>query len=111
MKIDDGTKKTNSWKSLKEMKEYLGREFEKKTGPYDRIGEETYLHFAAFLGHVEAIKVLLENGSDMNAVNKIEETALHVAAEHGHVDVMKVLIQNGADVNAVEEDEWTALRS
>ena len=31
VKIDGDSKKTNSWKSLKEMKEYLRSEFEKKT--------------------------------------------------------------------------------
>ena len=31
MKIDADSKKTNGWKSLKEMKEYLRSEFEKKT--------------------------------------------------------------------------------
>ena len=95
--------------NLTKIEEYLHGEFEKKVPVEKRKGEETYLHFAAFLGHVEAIKVLLGNGSDVNAVNKIEETALHVAAYFGNVDVMKVLIQNGADANAVDRWELTAL--
>ena len=49
------------------------------------------------------MKVLLENGAEVNVVDKQKCTALHFAAIHGHADVAKVLIQNGTDVNAVNE--------
>ena len=71
------------------------------------------MHFAAYLGDVDATKMLIEDNAEVNAVEMIQRTALHWAAEKGHVDVVKVLIQNGADVNAV--DKWktdsTSLRS
>ena len=54
-------------------------------------------------GDVEALKALIHNGANVNAVNAVngvKQTALHHAAQNGHVDVAKVLIQNGADVNA-----------
>ena len=104
VKIDGGSKKTNDWKSLKEMKEYLRSEFEKKTKTRERNEGQTYLHFAAYLGHVDIVKVLIRNGADVNAVDRYMETALHFASKYGHVDVAKVLIQNGANVNAV--DKW-----
>ena len=78
---------------LKKMKAFLKSEYEKNCRYGDR--GETYLHYAAYLGHVEATKLLLENGVEVNAVNEIKYTALHYAAEEGHVDVAKVLIQNG----------------
>ena len=54
-------------------------------------------------GHVDVAKVLIQNGAEVNVVNKdYNKAALHRAARHGCVSVTKVLIQNGADVNAVD---------
>jgi hypothetical protein len=53
--------------------------------------------------------VLIENGADVNAVDKDKWAALHLAAQNGHVDVVNVLIQSGADVNAVTKKKLTAL--
>ena len=55
------------------------------------------------------MKVLIQNGADVNAVKKDKATTLHTAALYGFVDVVKVLIQNGADVNAVNKWKYTAL--
>ena len=60
-------------------------------------------------GDVEALKALIHNGVNVNAVNEVKHTALHHAAQNGHVDVAKVLIQNGADVNANQKAGWTPL--
>ena len=109
VKIDRDIKKRNSWKSLKEMKEYLRSEFEKKVGRRNRNGGETHLHFAAYLGDVDATKMLIEDNAEVNAVNGVKQTALHFACYGGHVDVAKVLIQNSADANAVDCTESTAL--
>ena len=93
------------------MKEYLRSEFEKKVKSWERerkIGG-TYLHFAAYLGDVDATKVLIENNADVNAVDEEKFPVLHYAAQDGHVDVAKTLIQNGADVNAVDNIKSTPL--
>ena len=62
---------------------------------------------AACYGHVDVEKVLIQNGADVNAVDKDKMTPLHWAAYYGHVDLAKVLIQNGADVNAIDKDKCT----
>ena len=72
-------------------------------------GEVTYLHFAAYVGDVNATKMLNEDNSDVNAVDKYKESALHYAAKLGHVGVAKVLLQNRVDVNAVNHNDETAL--
>ena len=95
--------------NLKKVKEFLHSEYEKKCPVEERSGGETHLHYAAFLGHVDATNALLGNGAEVNAVDDCIWTALHLAAEKGHVDVAKVLIQNAADVNAVQCNNWTAL--
>ena len=106
--IDGDFKKTNDWKSLKEMKAFLKSEYMKKF-QYDR--GEIYFHYAASMGHVEATKVLLEKGADVNAACfDFKFTPLQRAAQNGHVDVVKMLIQNDADVNAVNEFNTTALQ-
>tara|TARA_A100001015_G_scaffold199993_1_gene223305 strand:- start:447 stop:1361 length:915 start_codon:yes stop_codon:yes gene_type:complete len=107
--VDGDSKKTNGWKSLKEMKEYLRSEFEKKAEYWQKQGGETYLHFAAYLGDVDATKKLIEDKAEVNAVDERKETALHRAAQEGHAEVAKVLIQNGADLNAVDKCNVTAL--
>ena len=62
----------------------------------------TPLQYAAREGHVDIVKMLIENDAKVNATDFNDCTALHHAARGGHVDVVKVLIQNGADVNAVQ---------
>ena len=113
MKIGRDSKKSNGWKSLKEMKEYLRSKFEKKAESWerDRNGGETYLYFAAYLGDVDATKRLIQDNADVRAVSKSKESALHYAALKEHVDVAKVLLRNGAEVNAVNENKWTALHN
>ena len=63
----------------------------------------TALHCSAYKGYADVVKVLIENGADVNAVQKDKWSALHFVARNGYVDVVKVLIENGADVNAVHE--------
>ena len=93
VKIDgDSKKKINRWKSLKEMKEYLRSEFEKKTETWERRRGGTYLHFTAYLGDVDATKMLVEDNAEVNAGDERKQTALHFACYGGHVDVAKVLI-------------------
>ena len=71
---------------------------------------KTALHIAAqeITEHVDVVKVLIQNGADVNAVLDDGTTALHFAVSEGHTDFAKVLIQNGTDVNAVTR-KWTAL--
>lgn len=57
----------------------------------------TPLHRAAAYGRVRIVKLLLENGAEVNIRNEGGETPLHYAARHGHVSVMKILLEYGAD--------------
>ena len=62
-------------------------------------------------GHVDCAKVLIQNGTNVNAVDIWKQSALHVAARNGHVDVdvVSVLLRNGASINAVDKDNDTPL--
>ena len=59
---------------------------------------------------VEAAKLLLELGADINAVNANGETALHGAAyrEHG-TDLVQFLADKGAKLNVKTKRGWTPL--
>jgi ankyrin repeat protein len=82
--------------------------------PIDRqTDEQTKQHEvwfnAARSGDEETLKLALESGSDVNAVDELKNTALHYAAKHACLDVMRLLIENGADLNATNDKLATSL--
>jgi uncharacterized protein len=71
----------------------------------------TPLHFAAFLGGPDAVRVLLEAGSDVGAVarNEMLLQPLHSAAANGNVESCRLLLEGGADPNAKQQKDFTAM--
>jgi len=57
-----------------------------------------------------AVKVLLEAGADINAVNEADFTALHGAAFRGLNEVVQFLVEHGADIDARDFRGRTAFR-
>ena len=51
-------------------------------------------------GGEEAVRVLLEAGADINAVNEADFTALHGAAFRGLNEIVQILVDAGADIDA-----------
>ncbi len=51
-------------------------------------------------GAEAAVRVLLEAGADVNAINEADFTALHGAAYRGLNEVVEYLVANGADIDA-----------
>jgi len=60
----------------------------------------TALILAAQQGHVDIVRLLLDNHADINAMTKHGQTALSQAAYNGHMDVVKLLIEHGAKLDA-----------
>lgn len=60
--------------------------------------KNTTVHCAAFRGHYEVCRILLNQGADPNATDDFERTALHRAARKGHKQVLRLLIDRGSDV-------------
>ncbi|KAL9331392.1 hypothetical protein ACSQ67_001002 [Phaseolus vulgaris] len=65
---------------------------------------------ACFKGRVEAVRVLLERGSEVDARDEEGYSALHCAVESGHADVAEVLVKKGADVEARTNKGVTAVQ-
>jgi len=77
--------------------EYLlqhGADIELRGGPR----QETPLHVAARKGKY-MVKLLVNNGADLNAVDRAGYTALHKSMMAGKIGIAQYLIEKGADVN------------
>jgi ankyrin repeat protein len=58
----------------------------------------------------EAVRILLDAGADVNAVNEADFTALHGAAFRGLNEIVQILVERGADINARDFRGRTAFR-
>jgi ankyrin repeat protein len=72
----------------------------------------TPLHLAAFFGHVEAARTLLDAGADVHAIsrNALTNTPLHAATAGKHSDVALLLLENGAKSDATDAGNYTPLQ-
>ena len=59
----------------------------------------TCLHMATSEGNLEAVKLLVNAGANVNSVNADGWTPLHSACKWNHVEIAKVLMHAGADYN------------
>src|SRR5215213_6613563 len=58
------------------------------------------LVMAAYLGHAEIVRKLLEAGADVKAVDpSMKATALHAAAYAGRTEAAKLLIEHGVEID------------
>lgn len=70
----------------------------------------TPLHLAAFFGHLEAARLLVEAGADVGAVseNGMRNTPLHAAAAGKHTAVARMLVERGADAHVADAGDYSA---
>ena len=61
------------------------------------------LHIAAYFGHLEIAKFLIDHGASVDCVDDRLRTPLHFAAKHGRTQVVKLLIHSGTNVNALND--------
>ena len=54
------------------------------------------------------MRVLLEHGANVDAVNRQEETALHCAARYGHFSTVELLLERGAQRDLADRRGRTA---
>lgn len=68
----------------------------------------TLLHDAAIHGPLEAVKMFIALGSNVNAQAENGNTALHLAASYQKDDVVEYLIERGADVRLENKSGYCA---
>jgi len=59
----------------------------------------TSLHFASSRGHIEVVKVLLQNNANINSLNDKHQTPLQVAKNVGNILIVEYLLKNGAKID------------
>lgn len=72
-------------------------------------GELTALVYAARTGSIEAARVLLDAGADVNQTTRYGWSALLAATQNRNYALGKYLIERGADVNLANRGGWTPL--
>ncbi|MHB1000839.1 MAG: ankyrin repeat domain-containing protein [Armatimonadota bacterium] len=84
----------------------------------DKFGHTPFsLSFAQYIndkrdgkpGDMKLLKLLIENGADINVKGIDDETPLHMAARTNQNDAARLLIDNGADTNALDSKHQTPL--
>ena len=70
---------------------------------------QTALMWAAWEGHTQVVRALIEHGADVHARTTTGYTALLLAAREGYQETTQALLEAGADVNEAAEDGTTAL--
>ena len=77
----------------------LARFLNKYIKKMDRENMKEAIHEAAEAGNLQEVQLLINEGVDINAVDKHGWTPLHVAVHKQNVMLTKFLVANGADVN------------
>ena len=60
-------------------------------------------------GNLELVKILIENGADVNVKDVLGQTALFNACENGNRELLEYMIKHGADVNVADKEGKTLL--
>lgn len=64
----------------------------------------TPLYYAAFLGHVDLVRMLIKNGADPNIAYVSGETPLSIAKERGHTSIVSLLEQAKPEPSSPAEE-------
>lgn len=84
------------------------------TASEDNGSKYTALLSASSAGHLDVVRLLIDNGAAVNYATQgrplfAGNTALIVAAQGGHVSVLEELLRNGGDVDLISETGRSAL--
>ena len=69
------------------------------------------LHLASKKGHIEIVKLLIDNGAELEARMTDGTTPLHLASLHNQLPVVELLLAKGVNINVEKESGRTPLYS
>ncbi|UYV66415.1 hypothetical protein LAZ67_4001594 [Cordylochernes scorpioides] len=69
------------------------------------------LHHAVIMGNLEAVNVLLKDGTNANSRDSEGRTPLHHAVDKSNTNIVKILKQHGADVTLATNEGSTSLHT
>ena len=64
----------------------------------------TPLHYAAYVGSLEAARFLIKQGADVNDRKDSTDAPVYTAAQYGHPKIVALFLEHGADPNAQTKD-------
>ena len=70
----------------------------------------TPLHLASFKGHVDTIKLLIDNGADINCVNDSKQNVMHLAVQGNATNsLVYFYLKYHISINVMDENGSTAI--
>jgi hypothetical protein len=73
------------------------------------LGGYTCLMEAAFNGHLDVCRLLIDKGAHIEAKDRYGRTPLHFAAGRGHHEIARLLCDRGAEIEARTNSRWRPL--
>lgn len=71
--------------------------------------KSTFLHIACKKGDVDSIRLLVNNGANLNCVDLVGNTPLHHAVIDNNLEIAQLLLDYSADVDFKDDSGQTAL--
>lgn len=93
-------------KEYNQLTEYLGIELT-DVNQKSNFGDYP-IHIASVRGNIDEMKILLDNGADINAIGEHGYTALHNAVEQGNINTVKFLLEQNIDTTIKNINHLTA---
>ena len=91
------------------IEENLKKKSKARSRKNDKFPAFSGLFRAACLGQLEKVKLLIENGAEINSKNDSGWLPVHYAVQNGHLEVVKFMFENGAEIDLKGKYGWTAL--